>query len=243
MNLFHISDLHLYPNDYNYMNKKFGKNSNFDYLLQEKWKELWSENISNDDIVFLTGDTIWGHSFNHAMVVLNDIEELPGKKIIIPGNHDSKWWSSSNIRHNYNTIIPVDDCWYKYFNLMIIGSKGLSKHEKYKSKTNYYKILSYRLKCVSSIFTYNNLIKILLLHYPPETKRMENLIRSYNIDFVLYGHQHNSPNIKYNIGNTVLFRNMIENTGFKPVKLNILKWKESNKSFRKYKFSNMGIEI
>lgn len=59
----------------------------------EKIENHWKERISSQDLVLIPGDISWGMRLNEALVDLQWIHALPGKKVILRGNHDH-WWGS-----------------------------------------------------------------------------------------------------------------------------------------------------
>jgi uncharacterized protein len=59
----------------------------------EKIKQHWEERISSEDLVLIPGDISWAMHLQDALVDLLWIDALPGKKVILRGNHDH-WWSS-----------------------------------------------------------------------------------------------------------------------------------------------------
>jgi uncharacterized protein len=59
----------------------------------EKIKEHWEERISPEDLVLIPGDISWGMRLDEAVIDLLWIDALPGKKVILRGNHDH-WWGS-----------------------------------------------------------------------------------------------------------------------------------------------------
>lgn len=69
-------------------------------LFGEKWTDHW-QRISRDwrarvrsqDVVLLPGDISWGMQLCEALPDLQQIHALPGRKVMIKGNHDY-WWSS-----------------------------------------------------------------------------------------------------------------------------------------------------
>ena len=54
---------------------------------------LWRETVGEGDCVLIPGDISWAMRFGDALPDLNAISELPGKKVLLRGNHDY-WWSS-----------------------------------------------------------------------------------------------------------------------------------------------------
>ena len=56
-------------------------------------EENWRAKICADDTVVLPGDTSWGMSLEGALADFKFLESLPGKKIMLKGNHDY-WWTT-----------------------------------------------------------------------------------------------------------------------------------------------------
>lgn len=61
---------------------------------QEKIKAHWTRLISPQDLVLLPGDISWAMKLEDALIDLKWIDELPGTKLLLKGNHDY-WWPSS----------------------------------------------------------------------------------------------------------------------------------------------------
>jgi len=226
--IWHYSDGHFHPLNHIYMDEKHLRKG---YEYQQYWQQLWKTTVGQNDLVILSGDTVWGKNYKDAQIVLDKIERLPGKKFIIKGNHD-QWYTIGNLRRDYFTIIPLDDSWYTIRNLFIVGSKCESVHtQKYRTRTSHYKILSERMKAISSIYDLGNFVKVLVLHYPPETKRLKQLIEKYQFNVVLYGHQHGLENSIIQQGKTVYYRSMIENTGYIPVLVDYIQCNDRSRNF------------
>ena len=63
---------------------------------EEKIINSWKENVNEDDIVLVLGDTSWGINLQEAKSDLDIISNLPGEKIFIKGNHDYCWTTVTN---------------------------------------------------------------------------------------------------------------------------------------------------
>ena len=59
----------------------------------EKIYTHWVEKVSAEDLVLIPGDISWAMHLTEALVDLRWIDALPGKKVILRGNHDH-WWGS-----------------------------------------------------------------------------------------------------------------------------------------------------
>lgn len=91
MRLFAIGDLHLSGHPPKKPMEIFGTRwKNHWQRIQEDWKKR----VGEEDTVLIAGDTSWAMRLREAQEDLNEIRALPGKKIIIRGNHDY-WWESA----------------------------------------------------------------------------------------------------------------------------------------------------
>lgn len=64
----------------------------------EKIREGWNALVSQEDTVILAGDTSWGMSLDEALADFRFIEALPGKKLLLKGNHDYFWTTVTGMR-------------------------------------------------------------------------------------------------------------------------------------------------
>ena len=94
MKVYSISDLHLSVNNPKPMDI-FGPTWE-GYL--DKIFSQWKEKILEDDLVLLAGDFSWAMKLEDAVSDFELMKDLPGKKIIIRGNHDYWWKSISAVR-------------------------------------------------------------------------------------------------------------------------------------------------
>ena len=61
----------------------------------ERLRENWCSIINEEDTVVIPGDISWGLKMHEAKYDLDWIDALPGRKIILKGNHDL-WWNGIN---------------------------------------------------------------------------------------------------------------------------------------------------
>lgn len=59
----------------------------------ERLEENWRATVQPEDTVVVAGDTSWAMSLEQSLADFRFLDELPGKKLIIKGNHDY-WWNS-----------------------------------------------------------------------------------------------------------------------------------------------------
>ena len=89
MRIFAIGDLHLPGGDMKPMDV-FGAHWENHF---ERISEDWRKRVSDEDIVLIPGDISWAMQLSQALEDLRRIAQLPGRKLILRGNHDF-WWSS-----------------------------------------------------------------------------------------------------------------------------------------------------
>lgn len=91
MRLFAIGDLHLPGGDEKPMDV-FGPHweGHFERICAD-----WRERVTAEDVVLIPGDISWAMQLRDAAPDLAAIDALPGRKLLIKGNHDY-WWSSMN---------------------------------------------------------------------------------------------------------------------------------------------------
>ena len=95
MKIFTIADLHL---SFGTPGKKMDVFGPMWVNHPDKIAKNWKEKITNDDLVLIPGDISWARDPIDAVIDLMWIHELPGKKVMIRGNHDSWWQSPSKVR-------------------------------------------------------------------------------------------------------------------------------------------------
>jgi len=89
VNIFAIGDLHLPGGDKKPMDV-FGPHweNHFERISVD-----WRGRVSEEDIVLIPGDISWAMHLEQALEDLKRIADLPGRSLILRGNHDY-WWNS-----------------------------------------------------------------------------------------------------------------------------------------------------
>ena len=96
MAIYAIGDLHLSFNENKPMNI-FGDNWEGH---EEKIKKDWTQKVTDSDYVLLPGDFSWSMYLKNCYADFSYLDKLPGKKILLKGNHDY-WWSTINKMREY----------------------------------------------------------------------------------------------------------------------------------------------
>lgn len=195
MSLFAIGDLHLSFGHCKPMDIFPGWNNYIDRL-----KRNWEKVVSNNDTVVIVGDISWAMKLEDTKEDFSFINNLPGKKIILKGNHDY-WWATRKkmdkylSKNSFNSISLLFNCAYKVDDFAICGTRGwFYDAESDEDK----KVLNRELgRLRTSLNEALNLggEVIAFLHYPPiyandECGEILNLLLDNNIKRCYYGHIH-----------------------------------------------------
>ncbi|MDL2280695.1 metallophosphoesterase [Selenomonadales bacterium OttesenSCG-928-I06] len=197
MRIFAIADLHLSGDP------PYKPMTVFGHHWDNHWNKIkndWYARVTDEDVVLIAGDISWAMKLNEALVDLNDISLLPGKKVFVKGNHDY-WWQSINkmntamenrVKFLQNNFFAIDD-------FAICGSRGWTCPGESSFTSSDLPIYERELLRVESSIQeakQNNFDKIVLaLHFPPfPSTSMESgfvdLIKKYDIKICVYGHLH-----------------------------------------------------
>ena len=195
MKLFAIGDLHL-SHSTNKPMSVFGPNWD---NHAERIKEAWMESVSDEDAVLIPGDISWAMQLDEARPDIDYIAVLPGKKIIMRGNHDYWWNSLSKVRDMLpKGIYALQNDSLEIGNAVITGSRGWvcpgSSGFVPEADQKIYDREVIRLGLSLSSARAGSRI-ISMLHYPPfNEKRMPSgftdMFEKYGVERVIYGHLH-----------------------------------------------------
>ena len=125
MSLYVIGDLHLCKSAPEKTMSIFSGWENYQERIEKNWTEL----IKTDDTVVIAGDISWGMSLQQAVPDFRFINGLPGKKIILKGNHDY-WWTTKKkmedffAANGFSTLSILHNNHYKYEEYGICGTRG-----------------------------------------------------------------------------------------------------------------------
>lgn len=195
MALYTIGDLHL----------SFANPKPMD-IFGSKWKNhpekllAGFEKVNSDDTTVICGDLTWAMDMEGASQDFAFIEALPGRKIILKGNHDY-WWSTATKakkffaeKHIETIDILYNNC-FKYGDISICGTRGWF-YEEEKNGEHDKKIMQREIgRLEASLKAAGDREKIVFLHYPPifqsyECPEILSLLKNYNVRHCYYGHIH-----------------------------------------------------
>ena len=156
--------------------------------------------IGPEDTTVLLGDLSWALDLQSSSADFSWINEIPGRKIIIKGNHDY-WWSTAAKFYKFCRENEFTDQWilnnnhYEYGNYAICGTRGWF-YEEERSGEHDEKVFKRELmRLEASLKSAGDLQKIVFLHYPPkykgyECKEIIDLMKQYGVRRCFYGHLH-----------------------------------------------------
>ncbi len=214
MKIFAISDLHLSVNNEKPMDI-FGPvwEGYLDKIFSQ-WKNL----VGSDDLVLMAGDLSWAMKLEEVVPDLKLLEDLPGKKVIIRGNHDYWWKSISSLREILpHDFFAIQNDAIRFDNVVVCGTRGWKGVERYNNLSEEDKKIFDRevlrlgltLESASKLRQEGDKL-ICMIHYPPvdlyqNDSQFSELFEKYNVDVVIYGHLHGQRGLK-----TYFVKNKIE---------------------------------
>ena len=156
--------------------------------------------IRPEDTTVLLGDLSWALDLDSAVDDFDWINRIPGKKIILKGNHDYWWSTAAKFNHfcaanGFTDQLILNNNHYVYEGYAICGTRGWFFEEE-RSGTHDEKVFRRELiRLETSLKSAGDLPKIVFLHYPPKYKGYEcveiiDLLKKYGVRQCFYGHLH-----------------------------------------------------
>ncbi len=175
---------------------------------EEKIKKNWIEKVEDKDLVVLPGDFSWATYLKDTDKDFQYINNLPGKKLLLKGNHDY-WWSTVTSMRNFlkeNKFENIDFIYnnsYEFEDCIIAGTRGWVQSENIEDKKIIKReVLRLEISIQDAIKKYGNKKEIIVfMHYPPtsklnliknETNQFIQIMQKYNVKSCYYGHLHST---------------------------------------------------
>lgn len=202
MSIYTIGDLHL----------SFGENKPMSIFghnwenHEEKIKQDWLEKVKKEDLVILSGDFSWAMYLKDTIQDFEYLSSLPGKKLLLKGNHDY-WWTTLASMRNFleeNKFENIDFLYnnsYEFENCVLVGTRGWTQSEDEESKKIFRReAIRLELSIQDAITKYGTEKEIIAFtHYPPisntnlkqnELNELIRILKKYDIKKCYYGHLH-----------------------------------------------------
>ena len=193
MSIFAISDLHLSFGADKPMNIFKGWDNH-----TERLKANWTRLIKPEDTVVLPGDFSWGLKIEETIEDFKFLESLPGKKVLLKGNHDLWWSTAKKIReffekNNFSSVDIIFNNCYVAEGYAIAGTRGWFYDNAADKKVLLRE--AGRLEASLTAAEKTGLPVITFLHYPPVYKDYEcaeilEILKRHNVKTVYHGHIH-----------------------------------------------------
>ena len=195
MSLFAIGDLHL----------SLGTNKPMDVFggawtgYVEKLRQGLSI-IGPEDTTVLCGDLSWGMDLESALEDFRFIAAIPGRKILLKGNHDY-WWSTARKfyklceEHELTGMEILNNNCFFYGDIALCGTRGWF-YEEDRNGTHDEKVFRREMiRLETSLKAAGEAEKYCFLHYPPRYRGYEcpeliELMERYGVQQCCYGHLH-----------------------------------------------------
>ncbi len=194
MALYTIGDLHLSLGSDKTM-EVFG-NAWAGYV--ERIAEGFSE-LKDDDVTVLCGDLSWGMSLEESLRDFRFINDLPGRKILLKGNHDY-WWNTAAKMKRFFAENGLDTLDVLHNNCRWYGEKALCGtrgwfYELDQTGHDEKVLLREAGRLETSLKEAGTAEKICFLHYPPiyqgyRCPEILRLLQQYGVKECYYGHLH-----------------------------------------------------
>ena len=171
----------------------------------EKIKNNWEQNVKEEDYVILPGDFSWAMHLEETKLDFTFLNELPGHKILLKGNHDYWWTTITNMKkflqeNHFENIDFLHNNSYCIEDKIIIGTRGwnvLDKEEDKKMIKRENERLKLSIKDAIQKYGQDK-EKIAFFHYPPMTKNNNQIqrtefaktLKEYGVQKCYYGHLH-----------------------------------------------------
>jgi len=203
--LFAIADLHLSIGEDKKMDKFHGW-EDYERRIRENWLSI----VKPEDTVVIAGDICWAMKLSETLADFSFIHALPGKKLIIKGNHDY-WWTTKKKMDDWLASCGFDDMFilfnnaFPYGNYAICGTRGWS-YDCPESERNVLLREVGRLETSIRAGLEMGLEPLVFLHYPPVygdyvCDEIMGVIARYGVRRCWYGHLHGAARGKAITGN------------------------------------------
>ena len=165
----------------------------------DKLKEGMSV-ITEADTTVLLGDLSWALSLEESAADFAWINQIPGKKIILKGNHDYWWSTAAKFKkfceaNGFTNMEILNNNAFEYEDWAVCGTRGWFFEEE-RSGAHDEKVFKRELcRLEASLKAAGEKRKMVFLHYPPKYKgyncqEILDLLEKYEVRRCFYGHLH-----------------------------------------------------
>jgi len=162
----------------------------------------WRRVVRDDDLVLLPGDLSWAMRLDDALSDLHDIAELPGRKVILRGNHDYWWPSIGKLRRALPpSMQAIQNDAVRIGDVVVAGTRGWTCPGSHEFGEHDGKLYRRELGRLDLSLGHARELRqpddrtVVMLHYPPTNPRLEpsgftQRIQAFGPDALVFGHVH-----------------------------------------------------
>jgi predicted phosphohydrolase len=193
--LYAIADLHLSSTD-SYQPDVYEGYSHW----KDKTRENWRKTVKDSDTVVLAGDLSFAKTLDEARDDFAFLEGLPGRKILVRGNHDSWWGSLTKMdtfaaEIGFRTLFFLKNNFFTFGDYAICGTKGADITLSDEQNLKILRRERERLKASLSSIDNSGLSPIVFLHFPPALNyeidsEALSIMKDFGVKKCYYGHLH-----------------------------------------------------
>lgn len=169
----------------------------------DKLVSNWKNTVSDGDTVVLAGDISWGMNLKETLSDFKLIDSLPGKKILLKGNHDYWWETVTKMKRflNENGVTTVDFLYNNSFTadgISVCGTRGWTIETGTVGDDDKRIILREAGRLERSLASApSGTEKIAVFHYPPvfenyTARPFLDIMKKYGVKRCYYGHLHSA---------------------------------------------------
>lgn len=156
--------------------------------------------IGPEDTTVLLGDLTWALDLEGAKPDFAWIDQIPGRKIILKGNHDY-WWSTASKFYKFCEVngfsnqFILNNNHFEYEGWAICGTRGWFFEESRSGEHDEKVFKRELMRLEASLQSAGEKPKMVFLHYPPRYKGYQcdeilELLQKYQVRRCFYGHLH-----------------------------------------------------
>lgn len=188
--------------------------------------DRWRETVGEGDLVLVPGDVSWAMRLEDAMPDLEDIAALPGRKVLLRGNHDYWWPSISKLRRALpDGMYAVQNDALELDGVVVAGTRGWvcpgSRGFTVEDERVYRREVERLALSLRAARALEGRYRVVMLHFPPTNPRLEpsgftDLIEEYAPDALVFGHVHGEEPVLRSLGATAVHFVAADHLGFRP---------------------------
>ena len=164
----------------------------------DKLREGFAQ-VQPEDTVVLCGDLSWGMNLEEAKADFAFLNALPGRKLLVKGNHDYWWTTAAKMErffaeNGFATLQILHNNCYEYGDYALCGTRGWFFEENAGAQNA--KVFNREvMRLEASLEAAGDREKLCFLHYPPlyrgyECPEIVALLERYGVKACYYGHLH-----------------------------------------------------